>query len=89
MGFNSDADVRFSDGVTTFTMIQAFYNEKDGRLVKYNVTSIAPLAKNSAGTVHAQTSDIINTAGFKIKVFLWNQDLVPLVAASSEWTEFD
>lgn len=87
MGFNSDAKVRFSDGVTSYKLYQAFY--KDGKLDKVYTTELAPIPKNEAGTVHAQTDDLINTEGFTIKVFLWDQDYKPLIPASSEWTEFD
>jgi hypothetical protein len=87
MGFNSDAEVRFSNGVTAYKLIQAFY--VDGKMSKYYITDIAPIPKNCAGVVHAQTDDIINTAGYGIKVFLWDQDFIPLIPDSSEWTEFD
>lgn len=87
MGFNSDADVRFSDGETAYQLIQVFY--RDGKLDKYYLTNVDPLPKNQAGTVHAQTDDLIDTTGYTIRVLLWDKDYIPLIPASSEWTEFD
>ncbi len=87
MGFNSDADVRFSDGETAYQLIQVFY--RDGKLDKYYLTNVDPLPKKQAGTVHAQTDDLIDTPGYTFRVLLWDKDYMPLIPASSEWTEFD
>jgi hypothetical protein len=84
MGFNSYANVRFGDGVTSFKLYQAFYS--DEKLVRVNLTQIAPVPKHQAVTIQGATADTVNMDGLTVKVFLWDQDYVPLIPASSEWS---
>jgi beta-glucosidase len=85
MGLNSYASVRFSDGTTSYKLIQAFY--KEGKLTFINVTNAAPLPKHTAGTISGQTDGPPGLSDFTANVFLWDEDYMPLIDSISEYID--
>jgi len=83
-GWDARADIRFGDAATTFRLIYALY--KDGKLVYTQQVLKDEVARHERGVL---SSNIPNseiepyTGNITMKVFLWDQDYIPMAA---EWS---
>jgi hypothetical protein len=83
MGYNSFVDVAFSDGVTAFKLVQAFY-DRDDNLVQFNIGELAPIPKHTSGVLNTNTANDIDPddlSNWCLREFLWNGDFIPLLPA--------
>ncbi|MCL2153556.1 MAG: glycoside hydrolase family 3 C-terminal domain-containing protein, partial [Oscillospiraceae bacterium] len=76
------SEIRFSDGATSFKLYYAVY-DANGRMVSVTTKDFDAIDKHQAGTVSSQF-DPPTIPGAKVKVFLWDQNFIPLVANLSK-----
>jgi hypothetical protein len=83
-GWDASADIRFSDGVTEYRLIYTIYRED--KLIFSREYKSGSIALHGKGTIsyNLPGSEILPFGDdITLKVFLWNQDFVPLV---SNWS---
>ena len=80
-GRRAETTVRFSDGVTGYNLMFAVY-AADGKMSFARQAEFAPVAKHQSGVV-GDSATLTIGQGETLKVFLWDQNYIPLVPAYS------
>jgi hypothetical protein len=80
-GRRAETTVRFSDGVTGYNLMFAVY-AASGKMNLARQIELAPIAKHQSGVVGSSALLTVGQ-GETLKVFLWDQNYIPLVSAYS------